>query len=78
VGRFLVCRWSRVIPVDFHQYEPADIVRLLHNVESGDAWFFDRRPGILQGGGYEVVNAPRLHMNLNVDGEHDVEFVLAA
>ena len=56
--------------VDLDEHEARRIVRLLDDVEPGDAGFSDRLPGIFQTRGREGLDATGFYVNSDVDDEH--------
>ena len=55
--------------VDLDEHEARRIVRLLDDVEPGDAGFADRLPGVFQTRGREGLDATGFYVNSDVDDE---------
>src|ERR1039458_4689519 len=61
------------IAINFDEHEARRIVGLLHDIEASDAQLQQAQAGVEQRGGFESLDAIRLHMDMNVDDEHDRE-----
>ena len=70
MGGFLVRRGGRGRAVDLDKNEARRIVGLLDDVESGDAGFADRLPGVFQTRGREGFDAPGFYVNSDMNNEH--------
>ena len=61
------------IAINFDEHEARRIVGLLDDIEAADARLQQAQARVEERGGFESRDAIRLHMNMNVDDEHDRE-----
>lgn len=67
---FLVRRGRPGRPIDLLQKEALRVIRLLDQVEPGNAWLLNTRPSVGKCGIDKGLNGLRPNMNMNVNNQH--------
>ena len=62
-----------IIAINFDEYKASRIVLLLNHIEAGDAGLFYALASVGQRDAFKILDALRLHVNVDVDDEHFFE-----